>query len=74
MKQTAVEWLVEELQKAEYIPKDSVLMDYVINTAKEKEKEDLEEAFRVGFNVGYNDSESPSYLTFEKWFKQFKNK
>jgi hypothetical protein len=37
-------------------------------------EEDLKEAFRVGFNVGYNDEESPSYLTFEKWFEQFKKK
>lgn len=39
MKQTAVEWLVEELQKAEYIPKDSIIMDYVIKVSKEIEKE-----------------------------------
>lgn len=31
--QTAVEWFVDELQKAEYIPKDSILMDYVIKQA-----------------------------------------
>ena len=37
-------------------------------------KEDMKEAFQVGFNVGYNDEISPSYLKFEEWFKQFKNK
>jgi hypothetical protein len=37
-------------------------------------EEELKEAFRVGFNVGYNDAESPSYLKFEEWFEQFKNK
>jgi hypothetical protein len=37
-------------------------------------EEELKEAFRVGFNVGYNDAESPSYLKFEEWFKQFKKK
>ena len=36
--QTAVEWLVDELQKADYIPKDSIIMDYVIEQAKELEK------------------------------------
>jgi hypothetical protein len=45
---------------------------------KEKERsyseEDMTEAFRVGFNLGYNDEESPSYLTFEEWFEQFKKK
>lgn len=35
-------------------------------------EEDLKNAFRVGFNVGYNDEQSPSYLTFEEWFKKFK--
>jgi hypothetical protein len=41
-------------------------------------EEDMKEAFRIGFNVGYNDEESPSYLIFEEWFKnglkKFKNK
>jgi hypothetical protein len=37
-------------------------------------EEEVREAFRIGFNVGYNDAESPSYLTFEKWFEQFKKK
>jgi hypothetical protein len=37
-------------------------------------EEDIKEAFRVGFNVGYNDETSPSYLTFEQWFEQFKKK
>ena len=39
MKQIAVEWLVKELQKADYIPKDSLILKYVINQAKEMEKE-----------------------------------
>jgi hypothetical protein len=37
-------------------------------------EEDLKQAFNVGFNVGYNDETSPSYLTFEKWFEQIKKK
>jgi hypothetical protein len=37
-------------------------------------EEDIKEAFRVGFNVGYNYETSPSYLTFEQWFEQFKKK
>ncbi len=37
-------------------------------------EKDMKEAFRVGFNVGYNDETSPSYLTFEQWFKKFKKK
>jgi hypothetical protein len=37
-------------------------------------EEDLKQAFNAGFNVGYNDETSPSYLTFEKWFEKNKNK
>jgi hypothetical protein len=48
MKQTAVEWLIEELQKANYIPKDSIIMDYVIKQAKEMEKQQIIEAFNLG--------------------------
>jgi hypothetical protein len=35
-------------------------------------EEDLKRAFQVGFNVGYNDEQSPSYLTFEEWFNKYK--
>ena len=41
MKETAVEWFVDELQKADYIPRDSSIMNYVISTAKEMEKEQM---------------------------------
>ena len=44
MKQTAVEWLVEELHKADYIPKDSLIMKYVIDQAKEMEKQQIIES------------------------------
>jgi hypothetical protein len=37
-------------------------------------EEDMKSSFQVGFNVGYNDEESPSYLTFEEWIKEYKNK
>ena len=41
MEQTAVEWLVEELQEADYIPKDSLIMKYVIEQAKELQKQQI---------------------------------
>jgi hypothetical protein len=37
-------------------------------------EEDMKSSFQVGFNVGYNDEESPSYLTFEEWIKEYKKK
>ncbi len=76
MKQTAVEWFAERIQS-------NIIFNFenVLKQAKEMEeqqkgfsKEDLKQAFNVGFNVGYNDETSPSYLTFEKWFEQIKKK
>jgi len=55
---TAVEWLVDLLQKAEYIPKDSLLIDYVIKQAKEIEKQQIID-FAVWFNK--NDNSYKSY-------------
>jgi len=37
-------------------------------------EDDLREAFQVGFNVGYNDESSPSYLSFDEWLKQYNNR
>lgn len=50
-----------------------------IKGAKDQKKlmfsqEDMKRAFEVGFQVGYNDEESPSYLTFEKWITDYKKK
>jgi hypothetical protein len=79
---TAVEWLVNELQKAEYIPKDSVLMDYVINTAKEKEKEQQgysEEEFKEIVYHMVGGLAQANNMTFngailDELFNKFKNK
>lgn len=38
-------------------------------------KKDMKRAFDVGFQVGYTDEESPSFLTFEDWIVDYeKNK
>jgi hypothetical protein len=74
---------LEEAAEKEYSTiHEQYQYDAFVNGAKwqqEQDKnkyseEDLKEAFRVGFNVGYNDAESPSYLKFEEWIEQFKNK
>ena len=79
MKQTAVEYLVEQL-----MPKALTAEQYYhIQQAKKMEKElqqykkmyseeDMKTAFNVGFRVGYNDETSPSYLTAENFIEQFK--
>ena len=37
-------------------------------------KKDMKRAFDVGFQVGYTDEESPSYLTFEDWIVDYEKK
>ena len=51
-KQTAVEWLVNELnQKIDYIPMDKwdMIRD-IVQQAKAMEKEKIESAYREGYN------------------------
>jgi hypothetical protein len=44
MEKTAVEWLVSTLQKTDWIPSDSVIMNMIIETAIEKEKRQILDA------------------------------
>lgn len=83
MKTTPVEWLEKELNAIRLDVDKNVLkfIDKSFEIAKEMEKEqqgyseeDMKEAFNVGFQVGYNDETSPSYLTAEKFIEQFKKK
>ena len=80
MKQTAVEYLIENL-----IFFYSKNWDAIVDQAKEMEKqqqgyseEDMKEAFRIGFNLGCNAVESLTNEIAEEWFKnglkKFKNK
>lgn len=59
------EWIYEN----EYLTKFG---EKELKTEKLYTEEDMERAFNVGFQVGYNDEESPSYLTFEEWIKNYK--
>jgi hypothetical protein len=77
-KQETLEKYIENYNK---LP-NGVFKTYVggyIDGAKWQQKrmyseEDMKRAFNVGFQVGYNDETSPSYLTAEKFIKQFKKK
>ena len=86
MKQTAVEFLYERLERM--IPRTALYdidkIEY-FEQAKEIEKqqqgyseEDMKEAFRIGFNLGCNAVESLTNEIAEEWFKnglkKFKNK
>ena len=61
-------------ETADYI--DRHVVAAMVEIAKQNlySKEDMKSSFQVGFNVGYNDEESPSYLTFEEWIKDYKKK
>jgi hypothetical protein len=61
-------------ETADYI--DRHIVEAMVEVAKQKmySEEDMKSSFQVGFNVGYNDEESPSYLTFEEWIKEYKKK
>ena len=67
MKQTAVEWLVEQFNSEEFIYRDRTT---IIEQAKEIEKQQgySEEDMRKAFN-GFKSGKS-----FNEWFEQFKNK
>jgi hypothetical protein len=69
MKQTAVEWLVDELEKANYISKN-----YVIKQAKEiEEKNLLEMLHKFGFDYTYNyKGEKTIYELIPEWFEEYK--
>ena len=49
--QTAVEWLINELQKAGYIDEKERIMLEVIKIAKEIEREHIEDAVMYGIDI-----------------------
>jgi hypothetical protein len=67
MKHTAVEWLIEELQKADWIPKDSLIMEYVVNQAKEMEKQQMFEYIKNNYCIGHKSLEFHR-LQFEQYY------
>lgn len=79
MKQTAVEWLANELYEKFEMKGDGALFNDLLNQAKEMEKkqqgyseEDLKEAFFDGWVS--RDGNLPFTKAKNKWFKEFKKK
>ena len=64
--QTAVEWLVEKLQKNEDISRDNRFINMAIRLAKAMEKEKIESAYREG----YNDCSLGRFADCEKYYQQ----
>jgi len=84
MKQTAVEWLVEQIKKDSNLRLRGFDIDGIENQAKELEKEqqgyseeDMKLAFKAGYKKGfsgYPNIENWKELPFKEWFEQFKKK
>ena len=78
MKQTAVEWLFQELDNY-YQMKGNVIKKEILKQAKEMEKQQgysEEEVIQLVSDwTDYRMSEdTKSKVTFKKWFEQFKKK
>lgn len=53
MKQTAVDWLFKELLER---PKDKMVWYYILEKAKQMEKEQIIYVFEDAYDIGYNDN------------------
>jgi len=71
MKQTALEWLYEEFTKTNYLTEDEFYMKF--NQAKAMEKEQIENAYEIGFADAWDDArydDEPKYATAEQYYKE----
>jgi hypothetical protein len=76
MKQTAVEWLVKELESFGD-PKSCKIkweqLDLLFNQAKEMEKEQIVDAYEIGFADAWDDArydDEPKYAGAEQYYKE----
>jgi len=71
MKQTAVEWLVEEINKLTGL---TIQMDEpIIEQAKEMEKEQIDNAYEIGFADAWDDArydDEPKHAGAEQYYKE----
>ena len=65
-KQTAVDWLFQQLWD---IPKDKLRWHSIFETAKEMEKEQMEEAVSNGISNA-DMTNNRGYFDFDKWFNE----
>jgi hypothetical protein len=66
MKQTAVEWLANELYLSFEMKGDGALFNDLLNQAKEMEKQQIKTSFRDGFLNNDKNSEQYYNETFNK--------
>lgn len=71
MKQTALEWLYEEFTKTNYLTEDEFYM--IFNQAKAMEKEQIENAYEIGFADAWDDArydDEPKHAGAEQYYKE----
>lgn len=77
MKQTAVEWLVEEINKINVSTEARIFINKLEKQAKEMEKQQQgyseEEVIKILYQFHY-DLVNSNFDTKEEWFEKFKNK
>ncbi len=71
-KQTAVNWLVEQLNEKAIIngTVDIFVMNNIIEQAKDMEREQIEDAFLTGGNSVFNFQRGNSFQTIENYTEQ----
>ena len=68
MKQTAVEWLAEQYEKAFTLKVNNVMIS-IIEQAKEMEKEQIKDAHNQGYADGYRDNGNSPIDYYNETFK-----
>ena len=84
MKQTAVEWYIENVKliEIEYLydkittTQLDVMIDNLVEQAKEMEKQQIKDAWDASDTNMRNQFSSSAYkaITFNQWFEKFENK
>ena len=73
MKQTAVEWLANDLYEKFEMKGDGALFNDLVNQAKGIEKQQIENAFDDGWNRA-NETKHQAYTTLEDMGSNYYNK
>lgn len=77
MKQTAVEWLEDNLIGNPFSEKDFIHNVNVFKQAKAMEKDQIEGAYEVGFADGFDDGrydDEPNFIDSQQYYNETFNK
>jgi hypothetical protein len=73
MKKTAVEWLAEQITTVKWKMSDVTDRNSIIEQAKAMEKEQIIDAYEIGFADAWDDAiyyDEPKYATAEQYYKE----